>query len=58
LNTATTGSGVTFLIIRIAIWPICNELPESSTTTPALVTTKITLAIMPRFSGVGKPSVA
>ena len=58
LNTATTGKGVTLRITRKAIWPICKELPESNMTTPAEVTTKQTLDIMPRFSGVGKPSGA
>jgi hypothetical protein len=41
--------------MRIAISPICSELPESRMTTPVEVVTKMTLDIMPRFSGVGKP---
>ena len=44
--------------MRMAIWPICQEPPLSSTTTPLGVTTKVMLAIMPWLACVGKPSLA
>ena len=52
-----TGKGVTVLIMRRAIWPICQEPPLSSTTTPLGVTTNTMLAIMPWLAWVGKPSL-
>ncbi|MCY1556300.1 hypothetical protein D9M68_930380 [compost metagenome] len=58
MKTAITGLGVTVLIMRIAIWPICTEAPVSNTTTPFWVMAKMMLAISPWFSCVGKPSLA
>jgi hypothetical protein len=55
---ATTGRSVSVRSWRMAISPICTEAPLSSTTTPAEVITNTTLAIIPRFSGVGNPSAA
>jgi hypothetical protein len=54
--TATTGLLNAFCACRMAISPICTEAPESTTTRPFAVLMKVTLHIIPWFSGVGKPS--
>ena len=53
---ATTGLPNAFRAWRMAISPICAEAPESITTRPWAVLTKVMLHIIPWFSGVGKPS--